>query len=112
MRSVGMRPDCCTHPGRNHIHLVVVERRSCPVVARSRVRGTGKFARRSAGSQRPNGSRVDPTQHTMVMRLVVVAESAVGEGTVSNPVAVVEVGIGHSLTAAVAVAVDLACQSW
>ena len=46
------------------------------------------------------------------MRLVVVAESAVGEGTVSNPVAVVEVGIGHSLTAAVAVAVDLACQSW
>ena len=111
MRSAGMHPGCCSHPGRNHNRLVEVERRSFPVVARSRGRGTGKFARRSADSRRPNDSRVDPTQHTMVARLVVVAGSAVGEDTVSSPAVVVGVGIGHSLTAA-AVAVGPLNQSW
>jgi len=110
MRFVGMHPDCCSHPDRSHNRLVVGEHRSCLVVARSRVRDTGKFARRSAGSRRSNGFRVDPTRHTMVVRLVVAAESAVGEGTVSGPAVVAGVGIGHSLTAAVAV--GLACQSW
>lgn len=110
MRFAGMHPGCCSHPGRSRNHLVMVEHRSCLVVARSQVRGTRRSARRCVGSRRSNDFRVDPTQHTMVVRLVVVAESAVGEGTVSSPAVVVGVGIGHSLTAAVAV--GPLSQSW
>jgi hypothetical protein len=91
-RSVGMHPDCCTHLDHNHIHLVVVEHRSCPAVAHSRARGTRRSARRCVGSQISNGSRVHPIQHTMVGRLVVVAASAVEVGIESSPAVVVAVG--------------------
>lgn len=101
-RSVGMRPGCCSHLVRNHIHPVVVEHRSYPAAARSQVQGIGKSVRRCVGSRRPSGFRAHPTQHTMVGRPVVVVESVVEVDIESNLAAAVGVGIGSSLTAAVA----------
>ena len=97
-----MRLGCCSRLGRSRIHLVVVEHHSCPAVERNQDQGTGKYARRCAGSRRPSGFRAHPTQRTKVGRLVVAAESAVGVGIESN-LAAVEVGIGSSRTAAAAV---------
>ena len=106
MSSGCMRLGCCSRLGRSRIHLVVVEHRSCPAVERNQDQGTGKYARRCAGSRRPSGFRAHPTQRTKVGRLVVAAESAVGVGIESN-LAAVEVGIESSRTAA---AVDFACH--